>query len=201
MNNTEKIKQEKRNNLVRGLKSINLIPPLTEEQVVVEKSKIKLNVGASISLLFFFILTLGIVGFNIFAKQELNNKKNQLFKIENELNLRESVLSSNDEILKRLNLYQKIEAGTYSVKDIVLYLESISKGLGTIDTVEITEGKTFLIAGTGLNLTEVSKLWYVFGNDKYIESVNLKSVSKDTAKARFTFEGVFNLEQFKKENG
>ncbi len=77
------------------------------------------------------------VGFNIFAKQELNSKKNQLYKIESELNLRDSLLSSNDEILKRINLYQKIEAETYSVKDIVLYLESISKGLGTIDTVEI----------------------------------------------------------------
>jgi hypothetical protein len=201
MNNKDKNTQVKRNNLVRGLKSINLIPPLTEEQVVVEKSKIKLNVGASISLLFFFVFTLGIVGFNIFAKQELNSKKNQLYKIESELNLRDSLLSSNDEILKRINLYQKIEAETYSVKDIVLYLESISKGLGTIDTVEITEGKAFLIAGSGANLTEVSKLWYVFGNDAYIESVNLKTVSKDSTKARFTFEGVFNLESFEKKNG
>lgn len=197
--NEKKTKSEKKINLVRGLKSINLIPPLTEEEAVVEKSKIKLNVGASISLLVLFLVTLSIVGYNIFAKQLLNNRKDVLFALESEVKEKSSILSANDEILRRVSLYQKIQANTYSVKDIVTYIQNLSLGLGNINSIEVVEGKYFEIVGSSSNLTEVSKLWYVLGNDRLIESINLKTVAKDSNSARFTFEGELKLEQFKKE--
>ncbi|MCC7290065.1 hypothetical protein IT417_02340 [bacterium] len=186
-------------NLIRGSKSINLIPPLTQEEIVVETSKVKLNVGAAVSLFILISFSLLIVGFNIFAKIDLNRQKDLLFQAENDLSLRENLLTSNDEILRRINLYTKIATSTYSSRDIITYLQSLSSGLASIDSFELTEGSSFDITGSANNLTDVSKLWYVLGNDRFIESVNLKTVVKDIGGARFNFEGKLNVEEFKKE--
>src|SRR5688572_29208171 len=124
MSQPKQVKQNPRNNLIRGLKSINLIPPLTHEETKVIESKGKINVGAAVSLFILFLLTLVIVGFNIFAKLDLNMKKDNLYKLETNLSLRDSLISSNEEILRRVNLYKKIEASTVSTKDIVVYLET-----------------------------------------------------------------------------
>lgn len=190
----------KRNNIIRGLKSINLIPPLTAQEVVVVQSKIKLNVGAAISLSILFLITLLIVGFNVFAKLELNSSKDRLYKLENTLNLRENIIASNEEIVRRVDLYRKVEGKTYSTKDLINYFQNLSNGLAKINTYEITDASTFVISGTSSSLLDVAKLWYVLGNDKYIKSVNLENVVKDSTVARFGFKGELDLGQFKEDN-
>jgi hypothetical protein len=189
--------QPKRPNLVKGTKSINLIPALTQEQVVVVQTKSQLNLGAAVSLFVLFLLTVVIVGFNILAKLELNKSKTALFKVENTLNQRESLISSNDEILKRVTLYSKIESTSVSTKDLIVYLQSVSSGMGTVSEIAIVDGSSFVITGDSNSLNDLSKLWFILGNDKFVESVNLKDVTKSPNSTRFTFEGKLKFEEFK----
>lgn len=199
MNSNNQEKQNIPENLAKGSKTINLIPTMTKEEVLVVETKSKLNVGAAISLFILILLTLGIVGFNIFSKISLNNKKTLLNNTETELKLRDNLISSNDEILRRISLFKKVEATTYSSKEIIQYFQTISNGVAVIDNYEITNGTMFEISGSSADLKEVSKFWYLLGNDKYIESVNLKTVIKDVGSARFTFEGTLKLDEFKKK--
>lgn len=198
----EKIKEEakKVENLRLG-SSINLVPRLTEAEIKVESSKIKINTSAAIALFVLFALSLLIVGANIVTKLDLNAKRKQLFNLEGEIRLKENVLSSNDEILRRVTLFEKIEETTYSSKDAVLYWQEISKGLAKITEISLSKGLNFEVTGTATTLTDVSKLWYILGNDEKIVNINLKSVTKSQAKVNFKFEGLLNFDEFVKENG
>lgn len=199
MNNKEDIKKELPENFKRGAKSINLIPSLTANETLVVKTKSKINLSAAISLLILFVFTLIIVAFNIFAKINLNRTKDLLFQAENNVMASESALSSNDEILRRVLLFKDVEKNTYSTKSIINYMQTISKGFATLDTFELAAGQDFVLEGTSQNLTDISKYWYILGNDQFIKTINLKSVSKGDNTIRFVFEGVLNITELIKQ--
>ncbi|MCK9369058.1 hypothetical protein M0R04_03795 [Candidatus Dojkabacteria bacterium] len=189
--------KKKFENLSGGGKTINLIPNLTHAEVKIEKKKIQLNTTSAVALVLFALLTLIIVGVNIFTKLDLNTQKKKLYALESTLGSKSELILGNDEILRRVDLYNKIAATTVSSKDVVLYFQTISSGFGTFEVIKLTGGTAFTLSGSARNLTNVSKLWYLLGNDVHIESVNLKSVVKDSSNARFTFEGVILPESFK----
>lgn len=200
MNNNQEEKNILPENFKRGSKSINLIPSLTRAETAVVATKSKLNISAAISLLIFVFFTLLIVGFNIFAKMNLNRTKNILFKAESDLRIKENIINSNDEIVRRVLLFQDVEKKTYSTKSIIVYLQNLSKGFGTLNSFELVGGTDFRLSGTSPNLTDVSKFWYVLGNDKYIKNVNLKNVTKGSNVVLFTFEGVLNITSLIEQN-
>lgn len=192
------IQNEKFENLSLGGKSINLAPKLTRAEAKVEGKKIQINTSAAIALLVLVLFSIVVVGVNIFSKLGLNIEKSKQFALEEKIKQRNSLLLSNEEIIRRVNLYKKIETTTFSSKDVVIYWQDISSGLATIDSIELSEGLNFKSTGTAKTLTDVSKLWYLLGNDRRVETVNLKSVAKDSSLARFTFEGKLNLNEFTK---
>lgn len=196
----EKAKQKMAENLIAG-KSINLIPPLTEHEAHIEKRKVSVNTNAAFALLFFFVLSLSIVGFNLFSKLDLNQRKEELYALEQSIRAREEVISSNDEILRRVKLYNSIEQSTYSSKDVINYWQGVSKGIATINQIDLTQGMTFEVTGTAKTLTDVSKLWYLLGNDAKVETLDLRSVAKDKTLVRFEFEGKLNFNEFAKNAG
>jgi hypothetical protein len=183
-------------NFTRSEGGINLIPPLTEEEKKTETSKFRLNLSAAYTVLFLVVLSILVLGFNGISKMALNAEKEQLFELEKRSNLRSDLLSYNDEILRRVNLYNNIEESTFSSKEIVEYWQSISQGFAVITNVELTKGLGFTVTGTASSLTNVSRLWFLLANDSHVASVTLKTVVKDGATARFTFEGELNLTEF-----
>ncbi len=193
----EKEKKKIAENISTGV-SINLIPPKTEVEVKIETRKVSLNMSAALALLFLFILSISIIGFNLVSKLELNNKKKELQAMEQSIRARGEIISSNDEILRRVKLYNSIEQTTYSTKEVIEYWESVSSGLGTISEVNLTQGMNFEVSGVSSSLKDVSKLWYLLGNDAKIESLDLKNVVKDGTSVRFNFEGRLNFKEFSK---
>jgi hypothetical protein len=183
-------------NLTRSDSGINLIPPLTEEEKKTETSKFKLNLSAAYTVLFLVVLSILVLGFNGISKLALNTEKEKLFELEKRSNLRSDLLSYNDEILRRVNLYRNIEESTFSSKEIVEYWQSISQGFAVITNVELTKGLGFTVSGTATSLGNVSRLWFLLANDSRVASVTLKTVVKDGTTARFTFEGELNLTEF-----
>lgn len=196
----EKVQKKIAENIVGG-KSLNLIPPKTEHEQKVEVRKTSLNMNAALALLFLFLFSLGIVGFNLFSKLELNRSKEELFALEADVRSKSEVLSSNDEIIRRVKLFRSVEETTYYSKDVILYWEGVTSGLGEISQINLTEGMNFEVIGTSDNLTDVSKLWYALGNDSSIDSINLKSVNKDEDFVRFNFEGRLNFTEFARNAG
>ena len=53
-----------------------------------------------------------------------------------------------------------------------------------------------MFSGTGNNLEEVSKFWYLLTHDSKVETVNLESVGKSNDKVRFNFEGKLVFKDF-----
>lgn len=201
MNSTGKAPEKEKKKIAENIStgvSINLIPPKTEVEVKIETRKVSLNMSAALALLFLFILSLSIIGFNLLSKLELNNRKKELAAMEQSIRARGEIISSNDEILRRVKLYNSIEQTTYSTKEVIEYWESVSAGLGTISEVNLTQGMNFEVSGVSTSLKDVSKLWYLLGNDAKIESLDLKNVVKDGNSVRFNFEGRLNFKEFSK---
>jgi len=83
---------------------INLIPNLSEEEVVKETKKKTLNMGAVISLMALVVISILIVGFNIISKIQLNSEKEKLYNYEQRLGAVSYKITGNNEISERLKL-------------------------------------------------------------------------------------------------
>lgn len=179
--------------------SINLVPTLSKEEVVVQESKKKMNIGSILSLLALVLISLGIVAFNIFTKMRLNNARDDLYSYENEIMGSSQKIINNNEILERVRLYEDIQTGAFSPKEVIDYINDIaSKSGGNTQISDFVFGDdlSFSFSGSANDLEEVSKLWYLLTHDSKIEIVNLESVGKSSNGVRFDFEGQLVFDDF-----
>lgn len=178
----------------------NLMPKITEEQKAIETKKSTFNIGSVLSLIALVGLSLLIVGFNIISKQLLNQTKQELYNYENTVNQKVDLIISNDSIVERVILYEKIKNNSFSHKEVIDFMQSVVTKTGNVELrdIEITDNLTFSIVGTASSLEDVSKLWYLLGVSESIETVNLESVGKTENGARFTFEGKLVSSKFVK---
>ncbi|PKN02967.1 hypothetical protein CVU76_02995 [Candidatus Dojkabacteria bacterium HGW-Dojkabacteria-1] len=176
----------------------NLIPSMSEEEKVVEKTKSRVSIGSVVSLIILVVVILVIVGFNIISRQILNVKKAELFRIENKITQQEDTLISNDEIVDRAVLYTNVRNGAFSHKEIIEFLSRMGTKIGDIQmrSVMISENLDFTYSGYSVSLEQVSKLWYLLGTDENIERINLQSVGKGDNRVTFSFEGKLNGKNF-----
>ncbi len=179
----------------------NLIPAMTKEEKVHVKKKNTLNIGSVLSLIFLAVIALGIVGFNITAKTQLNRRKSVLAKTENKINANIDKISSNNIILDRVKLYLDVKSNSFSHRKIIEFLTEIGERIGGISfrSIEISETLTFEISGKAPTLERLSRLWYLFGVDENVKTINLKSVSKGEEGVSFSFEGEFDIKNFSNE--
>jgi len=185
-------------NLVRGT-GINLIPKKTEEEVVIETRKTSINLNSAFILMFLVIFSILVVGFNVVSKIQLNGAKAELNTLEKNLSGRSDLLNSNDEIVRRVKLYEDIKEATYSTEQIIEYWNEVSKGLAVIESIKLAQGLNFIVTGESDSLSSASKLWYLLATDDRVLVVNLKNIAKDGGKARFTYEGQLDFLKFAQE--
>ncbi len=169
--------------------SINLVPTMSEEEIVVEETKKKLNVSAIVSIIVFLLITVTIVGFNIFTKLQLNAEKEKLTKQEEEIRGMSSVVLSNEEILKRVYLYKDIETNQYSPKTVFDYFNNIlvKNGNSSIKTFTFKDDVNIAFDGFSDSLDTISKLWFLLSNDEKVEKVSLETIAKGPDSVRFSF--------------
>lgn len=171
---------------------------MSDEEKIVQKTKSTVSIGSALSLIILVIIILLVVGFNIITKQILNSRKEVLFSIENSVNQQIDKIVSNEEIVDRAVLYSNVKKGAFSHKAIIEFLNQMSSKVGNIQmrSVSISEDLKFSFTGYATDLEKVSKLWYMFGIDGNIESINLQSVGKRENNVTFTFEGELNGKNF-----
>ncbi len=179
----------------------NLIPSLTKEEKIHVKKKNTLNIGSLLSIITLSAIALGIVGFNILSKTQLNFKKSTLAKIEKEANSKIDKIESNNLILTRIDLYENVKKNAFSHKEIIEFLNEIAGKVSgiTYRNIVISEDLTFELSGNGPDFEQISRLWYLFGINENIETINLSSVNKSENGATFSFEGKLIFENFKNQ--
>lgn len=180
---------------------VNLIPAMTKEEKIHVKKKNTLNIGSILSIIALATIAIGIVGFNILSKAQLNTKKAALTRIERTVNSKMDKIISNNAILARVKLYEQVKKNSFSHKKIIVFLNEMAARVEGVSykSISISEALEFEISGSSPNLEQLSRLWYLLGVDDNVNTINLGSVSKGDDDASFTFEGQFNLENFKNE--
>ncbi len=192
------VKKKKLSDSIEEAKSINLIPKLSKEEVVQERKKKTLNLGSVISLMALVLISIVTVGFNIFSKMQLNNEKEKLYDIEEQVNTQSTKILANNEIKERVLLYKEISSSAYSPKEVIEYINTIAERSGstTVTSFTFTNELAFIIDGKAYNLEDVSKFWFLLTNDAKVEDVILESVSKGSEGASFKFKGNLVFEDF-----
>ncbi len=178
---------------------VNLIPSLTKEEKIHVKKKNTLNVGSLLSIIALSMVALGIVGFNIISKMQLNLKKTALAKIEKSVTSQIDKIESNNIILTRVDLYQSVKKNSFSHKEIIEFLNEISKRVNGVSfrSISISENLDFEVSGNSPDFEQVSRLWYLFGINEEVETINLSSVAKVDNGATFSFERKLVFDSFK----
>lgn len=177
---------------------VNLIPKKSVAQVKKEKKKFSFNVSSILSIVILLSLSLGIVLYNIISREQLNASKKRLYEREAELEGYADIITANDEILDRVDLYIFLQKGVFSPKEIIEYIMSIVDRSGNVSIRSIDIGNTldFEMSGNTTDLSIVAKLWYLLGVDSNIDTVNLESVGKSDTGASFSFRGQLNQNYF-----
>ncbi len=193
--NKDKVNKTKINNIVLG-NGINLIPPKTDQEIVVENVKSRVNLSAAISILILVIGTILIIGYSSFSKINLNTKKKEIQTMESRIDSKKSILLENEELIRKALLYRDIEKSTISYKEVITFWQSITGNLAKMESIDITSELGFKISGTADSLDSTSKLWYLLANDSRVSSVVLKTINKSETNVRFSFEGQLNYDVF-----
>jgi len=176
----------------------NLIPAMSKEEKIIEKTKSTVSIGSVVSLIVLVVISLLVVGFNILSKQILNSRTKQLYAAEARVNQQIDKLSANEDIVDRAVLYTQVKEGAFSHKEIIEFFTRMGTKIGdvSIKSVMISEQLQFTYTGNTSNLENLSKLWYILGIDENIESVNLESVSKANNRVNFSFGGQLDGKNF-----
>lgn len=181
---------------------INLVPPVSEEKIIVEEKKTRFNLGGILAIFLFVLFSLAIVGYNVITKQNLNNEKNKIFNttdgLEKQVGRYTDTITRNNKLNRRIQLFDSIQQGAVSYKQILDYWDTVSKNIATINSVRMTSTMVFKVNGNAQSYTDVAKLWHFLSIDDKVENVNLKSVGSTVGKGvDFEFEGKLKFESFK----
>lgn len=182
--------------------AINLIPIMTESEVVAQKKKVKLNIAAILSIIVFLIITISVVAYSTISKIQLEDAKEKLAKTEQEVKGLSSKILSNDEILKRVYLYKNISSNQYSPRKMFDYLSKIASfdyGI-ELNSFVFQSNTSVSFEGTAPSLETTAKFWHLLGEDPKISSVRLDSMSKRTKDVQFSFVVTFVQDAFTIEN-
>lgn len=180
-------------------KGLNLIPTMSKEEVLIEESKKKINVGSIASLLLLVLVSLGIIGWNILAKLQVNNAQEELNVLENSMLDQSQKILDNTEILERVMLYKEIQKAAYSPKEVIEYINDVASKSGPnsyIKDFSFGSDLSFTFSGSANDFEGVSKLWYLLTHDANVETVSLKSVGKNIEGVSFAFEGKLLFDEF-----
>ncbi|MHC1716925.1 MAG: hypothetical protein AB9915_03535 [Candidatus Dojkabacteria bacterium] len=188
-------------NIVGSESGINLIPILSDTEVKEEKKKRKVNLSAITSLIILFIISILIVGFNILFKLQLNSEKDKLSKQEVNMSVLSQKIINNNEIVDRVSLFNDIEKGRYSAKEVMEHVNDIAlKADCGLISFSFTGTNGIEFNGKAQSLEDVAKFWYLLGNDTKVEKISLKSVGKGLQDISFSFFGTFVLDNFLKSS-
>jgi ACT domain-containing protein len=179
---------------------INLIPPATDSEIILEEKKGTFNMGGAIAILIFVILSAAVFGYNIVIKLQLNSAKQAVLDAEGDVGTYSDLISMNEEMRKRIMIYDQVQESTVSYKNVFDYWDSVSNATSKIDSIKLTTSLTFSVTGKAGSLSDVSKMWHLLSTDSRVLNVNLKSVGSGSGGVNYEFEGKLDYEYFKALN-
>lgn len=175
---------------------INLIPTLTEQEILLEKQKSGVNYLAVFVALFIALLSVAIVGFNFINRGILRSEQEELTQLEGEVRKHSTSIASNNAILQRVELYEAIQQSTFSPKSVFIYWLELSNEFGEIDKIELSGGLDFSFDGEAEDLIDAARLWHLLSVDPRVEEIELESISKTESGVNYRFTGRLDFEYF-----
>lgn len=196
----EKVVEQKFIEKINSGGGINLVPTLSKDEQQALERKSKFSFAAAFFILSLVVISIIVVGFNIFTKFRLNLEQQRVKTLEAQVLERGDVLRSNNELLDRISLYKNVQQSTLSPKEIMVYWMELTADYGQIENIEISGGVKFNFRGSANSLNDVAILWHKLSIDERVTNINLENVGKSSdGKIIYSFEGQLNPEYFLSE--
>ena len=199
----EKVEDVKPKNLHKSGEGLNLIAPRLEKIKEETAKKFKIDIRIVLFVLFVVLGSLGVVGYNWVTGIRLDNAKIEMENLEEELMSYKYTIEANNQVLERYDLYQNIQGGFISSKEVFTFWDEVSHTLAGIGKIQLSQGVNFEVSGEADNLRDVAKMWHFLSIDQRVLKVSLEGLSiprrdREEQKLAFSFKGTLNLENFNK---
>lgn len=178
---------------------INLVPIMSEEEVVTVEKKKKLNISAIINIIIFLVITIVVVAFSTITKLQVEDEKKKLMTLEEEVKKYSSEILANQEIMGRIDLYKEISSNQYSTRNIFDYFSAIAikNGNTNLSSFTFTSDTDVSFQGRTNTLDSLAKFWYLLENDEKVVKVSMDSMSRSGDSVKFEFKVTMPEEAFK----
>jgi hypothetical protein len=195
--NVDNSTKEKIKNRVVVSIGINLIPPVTEGEIILEDKKSSFNLSGAIAILIFVVISGLIFGYNALTKLELNNAKTSLKASVDGVTVYSDIVSMNEEMIKRISIFDQVQKNTISYKGVFDYWKTVAQNSNSINSIKLSSDLGFSVSGNANSLTDVSKMWHLLSTDSRVLTINLKSVGAGSSNVSYEFEGKLDYNYFK----
>lgn len=175
---------------------MNLIPPMAKAEVQLEENKGKFNVGAALAILILVVVSIAIIAYNTFQKQQLNTVLTEKAALEKQVKAYEDVIYKNNKLNERVQLYTELQRQAISYDEVFTYWQQVSENLAMIKSIQLGDDMSFEVSGESDSLMDVAKLWHFLSIDDKVLDVNLESFGKGAGVVSFDFTGTLNSEYF-----
>jgi hypothetical protein len=179
---------------------INLVPKATEQEIVLEGTKSTFNLSGALAILIFVVISMVIFGYNVVTKIELNNAKLDVSKAETAMQEKSDLVVMNEEMLKRIRIFNTVQTNAVSYKDVFDYWQLVSNTTSSLENIKLSSALNFTVNGTADSVSDVAKMWHLLSTDKRVINVNLKSMGAGTGSISYEFEGTLDYDYFKELN-
>jgi NhaP-type Na+/H+ and K+/H+ antiporter len=174
--------------------SINLIPQLTEEEIQEIEVSGKRNFFGVFFVFIVVLVSLVVLGGNLYTQVQYNNKKEILANKEKEVIKLQYVEIKQKTLNNKFSTYSAVEDRDFYSNVVLEYLINISEQLATVDSLFLDENLEFEVSGKTTSYKNVARLWHEMSRQEdYFEYVNLGRASKiekdDGGGIRFSLSG------------
>lgn len=161
---------------------IDLLPKATEEEIQETVKKGRINLSGVFFIFLVVLFSLAILGGNLLARMEHNNKLDQRAKAESEVESLRYVELRQKTLNQKIETYESVKEYDFNADKVLDYLLDVTEGLSETSSLYVDAEMEFEIRGEATSYSNVARLWHDMSREEdYFENINLEYVRKNTS--------------------
>lgn len=175
--------------------TIDLLPQISEEEVVKIEKKGKLNLTGVLFVFLVVLFSLVVLAGNLWVRMEYNKANQQLKDTEGEIRGLQYVEMRQLTFNNKLGTYAVVTRNDFSADKVLNYLLDVAAGVTEVDSLFLGANLDFEIRGRATSYKNVARLWHDMAREEeYFEWISLERMSKTededgNPRVSFTFTG------------
>jgi len=186
---------------VDPVRSIDLLPQITEEEVEEIEEKGKINLYGVFFVFLVVSVSLVVLGGGLIAQSDYNRQAQNLADTEGEILDLQYLEIKQRTLNNKISTYTAVEDRDFYADVVLEYLMEVTESLSTVDSLYLDDSLSFEVRGRTSSYINVARLWHDMSRQEdFFEIVNLQYARKsdEDEGITFSFTGVMSRDSLDK---